>query len=122
MEFPPFSLQRLLDTVFAIDEKQKIGVMIDLPDPQRVGHSRLLGDASLTIQKIAHDVFYRGLHNLAGQDARILPGAFVAYAITGGSNLDLPDEAWDAEGEKLSLEKQFYPAHDIILCISTFSA
>ena len=122
MEFPPFSLQRLLDTVFAIDEKQKIGVMIDLPDPQRVGHFRFLGDASLTIQKIAHDVFYRGLHNLAGQDARILPGAFVAYAITGGSNLDLPDEAWDAEGEKLSLEKQFYPAHDIILCISTYSA
>ena len=49
-------------------------------------------------------------------------GEMFAYKITGGSNLDLPDEAWATDGRQLSLEKDIYPNYKIILCISTFSA
>jgi aminopeptidase len=49
-------------------------------------------------------------------------GGFYAYKITGGSNLDLPDEAYDAHGRRVSLENDVYPTHGIILCISTYSA
>ncbi len=49
-------------------------------------------------------------------------GEMFAYKITGGSNLDLPDLAVDAEGRELSLERDIYPNYDLILCISTYSA
>src|SRR5471032_2882101 len=45
-----------------------------------------------------------------------------AYQITGGCNLDLPDEAWGPDGLQLSLSKDIYPEYKIILCISTYSA
>lgn len=122
MNYPEFNLQRLLDTVFSLDAPAKIGILIDLPDPAKAGHFRFLGDASLTIQQIAHDVFWNGLKDLAATDSRIVPGVFAAYKITGGSNLDLPDEAWTSEGEAISLEQDYYPNHDIVLCISTYSA
>lgn len=122
MHYPDFDLHRLLDTVFTLNEPQTIGVMIDLPEPEKMAHHRFLGDASLTVQQIAHDVFYNGLKELADKDANIRVGGFVAYQVTGGSNLDLPDEAVTPEGKTLSLEQDFYPNHDIILCISTYSA
>lgn len=117
-----FNLQRLLENVFYIDAPVKIGILIDLPDPAQAGNLRFLNDPTLTIQQIAHDVFWQGLRDLAVRDARFIPGQFAAYKITGGSNLDLPDEAWTTNGARISLEKDFYPHHDIILCISTFSA
>jgi leucyl aminopeptidase (aminopeptidase T) len=49
-------------------------------------------------------------------------GGFFAYEETGGSNLDLPDRAIAPDGRELSLERDVYPGHDIILCISTHSA
>jgi leucyl aminopeptidase (aminopeptidase T) len=49
-------------------------------------------------------------------------GGIFAYKITGGSNLDLPDVAVTPEGTTVSLEKDIYPDHDIILCVSTYSA
>ena len=49
-------------------------------------------------------------------------GEMFAYKITGGSNLDLPDLAVDAEGRELSLERDIYPNYNMILCISTYSA
>src|SRR5262249_44371211 len=49
-------------------------------------------------------------------------GEIFAYQITGGSNLDLPDSAWTADGREVSLGKDIYPYYDILLCISTFSA
>ena len=49
-------------------------------------------------------------------------GEMYAYQITGGSNLDLPDLAVDADGQELSLERDIYPNYDLILCISTYSA
>src|SRR5471032_870544 len=45
-----------------------------------------------------------------------------AYQITGGCNLDLPDEAWAPDGRQLSLSRDIYPNYKIILCISTCSA
>jgi len=49
-------------------------------------------------------------------------GDFFAYKITGGSNLDLPDQAFSSEGREVSLERDVYPKYDLILCVSTFSA
>ncbi len=49
-------------------------------------------------------------------------GEFFAYQITGGSNLDLPDEAWAPDGRRCSLSRDIYPRYKIILCISTYSA
>ena len=42
--------------------------------------------------------------------------------MTGGSNLDLPDEAYAPDGSQLSFEKDIYPNYDLILCVSTYSA
>ena len=49
-------------------------------------------------------------------------GEIYAYAETGGSNLDLSDECYSPEGEKLSLDNDIYPNYDIILTVSTYSA
>jgi leucyl aminopeptidase (aminopeptidase T) len=49
-------------------------------------------------------------------------GEMFAYRMTYGSNLDLPDELYDAQGNQLSFARDLYPNYDIILCISTYSA
>jgi hypothetical protein len=49
-------------------------------------------------------------------------GELFGHRMTGGSNLDLPDEAWDTSGRLLSFERDIYPAYDIILHVGTFSA
>jgi aminopeptidase len=67
-------------------------------------------------------VFYQGLRREVLSALKMVGGDFFAYKITGGSNLDLPDEAWTPQGQQLSLEKDVYPKYDIILCISTYSA
>lgn len=120
--YPPFSLARLLKTVFSPDKRETIGIMIDLPDPQNATGLKFLQQPELTIQRIAWETFYQGLKNGVANELGLEVGGFYAYAITGGSNLDLPDEAWDVEGRKVSLEKDVYPNHGIILCISTYSA
>ncbi|HMP90266.1 MAG TPA: hypothetical protein PJ991_08685 [Kiritimatiellia bacterium] len=120
--YPPFDLYRLLKTVFSPDRRENICVLIDLPNPEDAGHAAFLKNPELSIQKIAWEVFYKGLKSGVAEKLGLDVGGFYAYRITGGSNLDLPDEAWDAEGNNLSLEKDVYPNHGIILCISTFSA
>jgi len=120
--FPAFSLSRLLRTVFSPDKKETIGIMIDLPRPEDVAGLKFLNDPVLTIQKIAWETFYLALKNGVAAELGLEVGGFYAYKITGGSNLDLPDEAWSADGGKVSLEKDVYPNHGIILCISTYSA
>ena len=45
-----------------------------------------------------------------------------AYRYTYGSNLDLSDEVWDTDGNRLSLDHDIYSKYDIVLCISTWSA
>jgi len=120
--FPPFSLTRLLTTVFAPKGGERVAILIDLPEPEAVTDFRFLKDPALTIQRHAYEVFYQGLKGGAAKELGLTGGDFFAYKITGGSNLDLPDEAWTPDGTKVSLERDVYPKYDLILCVSTFSA
>ena len=120
--FPPFSLSRLLNTVFAPKSGERIAILIDLPDPTQIKSFAFLKNAELSIQRHAHDVFYQGLKNGVLEEFGLKGGDMFAYRITGGSNLDLPDRAVDLSGRERSLEKDVYPHYDIILCISTYSA
>ncbi|MHC1769671.1 MAG: hypothetical protein AB9869_36225 [Verrucomicrobiia bacterium] len=120
--FPEFSLSRLLKTVFEPKPGQRIGILIDLADPKQIEGFAFLKDAALTIQRHAHDVFYQGLKNGVMAELGLRGGEMFAYQITGGSNLDLPDDAWTPEGRHVSLTRDVYPNFDILLCISTYSA
>jgi hypothetical protein len=120
--FPAFQLDRLLTTVFDPAPGERIGILIDLDDPKEITQWSYLKNPDYSIQRYAHDVFYKGLHDSVLAQLGLTGGEIFAYQITGGSNLDLPDEAWDLEGRQLSLEKDIYPNYDILLCISTFSA
>jgi len=120
--FPEFNLTRLLTTVFAPKAGERVGILIDLPDPRQVQGFAFLRDATLTIQRLAHDVFYQGLKASGLADLGLAGGELFAYQITGGSNLDLPDLAWTPEGQPVSLTREVYPRYSILLCISTFSA
>jgi aminopeptidase len=120
--FPPFNLQQLLTTVFAPEGGERVAILIDLPDAREVKDFAFLKKPELSIQRYAHDVFYQGLKKTVLAGLKLQGGDFFAYQITGGSNLDLPDEAYAPDGKKLSLEKDIYTNYDIILCISTYSA
>jgi aminopeptidase len=122
LEFPPFSLSRLLRTVFAPKGGERVALLIDLEDPHGIRDLAFLDDPSLSIQRHAYEVFYQGLHGGVADELGLRGGEIFAYKITGGSNLDLPDLAVDPQGRELSLEKDVYPNYDIILCISTYSA
>lgn len=120
--FPEFSLTRLLRTVFDPKPGERIGLLIDLPEPARVRDWAFLQDPALTIQRHAYDAFYEGLRKGGLAELGLRGGDLFAYQITGGSNLDLPDAAWTPDGRHVSLEKDVYPNFNILLCISTFSA
>ncbi len=122
VEFPPFSLSRLLRTVFAPKGGERVAVLIDLEDPHYIRDFAFLKNAELTIQRHAYETFHQALHGGVAEELGLRGGEIYAYRITGGSNLDLPDLAVDPRGNELSLEKDVYPNYDIILCISTFSA
>jgi hypothetical protein len=120
--FPPFSLTRLLGTVFAPKPGERVAIFIDLPDPRGVRDFAFLNDPSLTIQRCAYDVFYQGLKNGGLAELGLVGGDFFAYRITGGSNLDLPPNAFAPSGRELDLEREVYPQYNILLCVSTYSA
>ena len=120
--FPPFSLSRLIKKTFEPQPGQRVCVLIDLTDPRDIKDFKFLQDASLTVQKKAHDVFYQGLKNGVLEELGLKGGEIYAYELTGGSNLDLPDEAFAPDGRQLSFEKDIYPNYDLILCVSTYSA
>ena len=121
-DFPPFSLTRLIKTTFEPEGGEKVCVLIDLDDPTEIKDFAFLEDPKLTVQHQAHRVFYKGLHEEAMPELGLTQGDIFAYEITGGSNLDLPDEAYTPDGKQMSLEKDIYTSYDIILCVSTFSA
>ena len=121
-KFPPFSLSRLLRTVFAPKGGERVCILIDLDDPREVEGFRFLQNPDLSVQRNAHDVFYQGLRGGVLAELGLRGGEFFAYEITGGSNLDLPDDAFAPDGRKLSLSRDIYTNYDIILCISTYSA
>lgn len=120
--FPPFSLTRLLQTVFTPKGGERVCILIDLENPREVKDFGFLKNPDLSIQRNAHDVFYQGLKNGGLAELNLKGGEFYAYEVTGGSNLDLPDAAFAPDGRELSLERDIYPNYDIILCISTYSA
>jgi hypothetical protein len=120
--FPAFDLTRLLRTVFDPKPGDRIGILIDLPDPREAVGARFLSRPELTIQRYAHDVFHLGLRDRVMAELGLKGGELFAYRVTGGSNLDLPDQAFTMEGREVSLERDVYPSFDILLCISTFSA
>ncbi|MCE0497100.1 MAG: hypothetical protein LV481_04050 [Methylacidiphilales bacterium] len=120
--FPDFSLTRLLSTVFQPKGGERVAILIDLEKPVDVTGLAFLKNPALTIQRHAHDVFYRGLREGGLRELNLTGGDLFAYQITGGSNLDLPDRAVTPDGKEVSLEKDVYPNYDIILCISTYSA
>ena len=122
-EFPRFSISRLLGTVFKPTKGCRICILTDFDDPGALmPRFAFLGQDEYPVQQKAHDVFYEGLRGGALEELKMTGGEMYAYRTTHGSNLDLQDECWDAHGNQLSLDRDIYPNHDIILCISTFSA
>ena len=120
--YPPFSLERLLRTVFEPTQNRKVCILIDLPDLALMKDAAFLNDPSLVIQKRAWEHFHQALHNGVMKVLGMTGGEIFGYQMTGGSNLDLEDECRDLSGNVLSLETDVYPDYDIILCISTWSA
>jgi aminopeptidase len=121
-QFPPFSLTRLLRTVFAPKPGERVAILIDLPDPRGAKDFAFLQDKTLTIQRYAYDVFYQGLKKAGLAELGLKGGDLFAYQVTGGSNLDLPATAFAPSGREFNLEGEIYPNYNIILCISTYSA
>jgi len=120
--FPPFSLERLIKTTFAPKEGQRLCILIDLDNPADIKDFAFLNNPALTIQKHAVESFHKPLNTEILAKMGLKGGEIFAYKLTGGSNLDMPDEAFDPSGKQVSLSKDVYPNYDIILCISTFSA
>lgn len=120
--FPPFSLARLLRETFAPKPGQRICVLIDLDAPSAIKGFSFLSDPNFPIQRNAFTFIYEGLKNGVMSELGLEGGELFAYQVTGGSNLDLPDQAVAADGRVVSLERDVYPHYDIILCISTYSA
>ena len=59
--FPPFSLNRLLKTVFAPKGGEKVCILIDLPDTALMKDFGFLTEPRFTLQRHAYEVFYQGL-------------------------------------------------------------
>ena len=120
--FPEFNLVRLLRTCFGNGTGEKACILIDLPDPREIENFRFLTDETLSIQNYGHEVFYKGFQDGALDEMNWSGGEMFAYRETGGSNLDMEDECYDIEGQKLSLDRDIYTKYNIILTVSTFSA
>ncbi|MEO6784930.1 MAG: hypothetical protein ABI318_02250 [Chthoniobacteraceae bacterium] len=121
-QFPPFSLPRLLRTVFAPKPGQRVCILIDLDDPRDITDFRFLKNPDLGIQRNAYEVFYLGLRDGVLAELGLTGGEMFAYEVTGGSNLDLPDTAFTPEGAEVKMADAIYTEYDIVLCISTCSA
>lgn len=121
-KFPPFSLSRLLSTVFVPIADLRVVILIDLEDPRGIKDFSFLEADGHDIQKHAYHDFYQALHQGVMEELGLHGGEIFAYQVTGGSNLDLPDVAFAPDGSEISLGEDIYPKYDLILCISTYSA
>jgi hypothetical protein len=121
-QFPPFSLSRLLRTVFDPKPGERVCVLIDLENPEDIEGFRFLQNPDLSIQRHAHDVIYQGLRNGVLYELGMKGGELFAYEITGGSNLDLPTKAFATDGREVDLIEDVYKKYTLILCVSTYSA
>lgn len=122
LSFEPFSLVRLMRTCFGQGNGEKLCILIDLPNPADIKDFTFLKDPSLSIQNYGHEVFFKGFKAGALQELNFTAGDIFAYKETGGSNLDMEDDAYDPDGKHYSLDKDIYPNYGIILTVSTFSA
>ena len=122
-EFDDFSLARLLSTVFEPTDGCRICILTDFDDPSAMmkTHAYLEADG-FPVQKNAYKHFYQALHGGVMEELGMSGGEMFAYYCTNGSNLDMQDPCWDAEGKQLSLEEDIYTNYDIILCITDWSA
>ncbi|MGB0775549.1 MAG: hypothetical protein ACPGUY_06860 [Akkermansiaceae bacterium] len=122
-EFPEFDLAVLLGTVFEPTEGCRICILTDFDDPAAMmkDHAYLEAEG-FPVQKRAHKHFYQELHNRVMEQLGMNGGEMFAYRTTKGSNLDMEDPCWDADGRELSLDNDIYPTYDIILCIGEWSA
>jgi aminopeptidase len=120
--FPPFSLSRLLNTVFAPKGGERVCILIDLPDTALMRDFGFLAEPKFTIQRHAYEVFYQGLRAGVLEELGMQGADMFAYELTGGSNLDLPETGVDAAGATISLRDVVYTKYDLILCVSTYSA
>lgn len=121
-KFPPFSLERLMTTCFGQGQGENLCILIDLPDPKKIENFAFLEDETLSIQNYGYTVFYQGFKNGLLDTLNYKRGDLFAYLETGGSNLDMSDEAFDPKGQQYSLERDIYPNYGIILAVSTYSA
>lgn len=121
-QFPDFSLSRLLGTVFEPTEGCRVCLLIDLENMSLMKGYGFLDAEGHEVQKKAYEEFYLGLKDGGLDELGMTGGEMFAYPMTYGSNLDLKDECYDAEGNELSLDRDIYPNYDIILCLSTYSA
>ena len=121
-QFPPFSLTRLLRTVFDPQPGERVCVLIDLENPSEIEGFRFLQNPDLSIQRHAHDVVYQGLRHGTMADLGLEGGEMFAYAITGGSNLDLPEKGFATDGREIDLVEDVYKKYGLVLCVSTYSA
>jgi len=117
-----FDVDFLLSTVFDPLKGLKVCIMIDLEDPSMVKDFAFLNRHEYPVQKKAYNLFYTPLHESVMKKYDLTGGEMFAYKTTGGSNLDLPDEGYDSNGNKVNLAEAVYKVYDLVLCISTHSA
>lgn len=120
--FPEFSLERLLGSVFSPTQGCRVCILIDLKDTALMQGYQFLSVPGHDIQRKAYEEFYLALQDGGMKALGMTGGELYAIPMTYGSNLDLRDECYDASGQLLSLDRDIYPNHDIILCITTYSA
>ena len=121
MENSNFDLVRLVRTVFSPKAGERVGVFIDLKEPQGVRQLEFLQDPAEVTRRIAYTVFYRGLLEKRAE-LQLASVEFYAYEPTGGSNLDLPATVMDLNGKTLRLVEDVLSRTSIVLYLSTFSA
>lgn len=117
-----FDLDRLLSTVFQPLDGLKVCFLIDLENTALMQDFKFLSRPNQQVQQKAYHHFYRPLHDGLMAKHDLTGGEMFAYKVTGGSNLDLPDEAINEQGKAVSLSADVYPNYDLILVLSTFSA
>lgn len=120
--FPLFDLKRLLKTIFAPKAGEKLCILIDLNNPNEVIDFAFLKNEHLSVQRMAYEIFYQELHKGVMQELQLGACDFFAFETTGGSNLELPNIAIAPDGHAFNLDLDIYPAYEIILCITIYSA
>lgn len=121
-KFKPFDLVRLMTNSFGGGNREKVCILIDLPNPKDIQDFKFLNDDTLSIQNYGYETFYKGFKNGGLEAMNWRGGEIYAYKETGGSNLEMDDECYDIHGNLLSLDEDIYSNYDIVLVVSTYSA